>query len=126
MRPPLDHIIDLYFMYTSSADVVGSDAHGTAFVLSFRLWDRRPLKLIYVSSRKLMLCSTVVVGGFFTSMSLMEGKGASGVADSLSTVGISSFLTAQSCVSFVFELTLGTQMYAPTLMRGWCVLYGYL
>lgn len=43
------------------------------------------------------LMAPVVAGGFFTSMSLMEGKGASGVADSLST------------------------MYAPTLMRAWLV-----
>jgi len=39
----------------------------------------------------------LVVGWFFTSMPLMEGKGVSGVVDSLNT------------------------MYAPTLMRGWAV-----
>ncbi|KAI0271248.1 hypothetical protein BC834DRAFT_858433 [Gloeopeniophorella convolvens] len=39
----------------------------------------------------------LVVGWFFTSMSIMEGKGASGVIDSLNT------------------------MYAPTLLRGWSV-----
>jgi len=39
----------------------------------------------------------LVMGWFFTSMSLMEGKGLSGVADSL-------------------KMT-----YAPTLMRGWMV-----
>jgi hypothetical protein len=33
-----------------------------------------------------VLFSSVAVGWFFTSMSLMEGKGTSGVADSLSTV----------------------------------------
>jgi len=43
------------------------------------------------------LMAPFVVGWFFTSMSLMEGKGTSGVADSLST------------------------KYAPTLMRGWLV-----
>ncbi|KAF8258979.1 hypothetical protein EI94DRAFT_1814223 [Lactarius quietus] len=43
------------------------------------------------------LMGPVIVGWFFTSMSLMEGRGASGVADNLST------------------------KYAPTLMRGWLV-----
>ena len=36
-----------------------------------------------------VLFSLVVVGWFFTSLSLMEGKGASGVADSRSTVRLS-------------------------------------
>ncbi|KAF8502587.1 hypothetical protein F5888DRAFT_1800128 [Russula emetica] len=44
-----------------------------------------------------LVCHAVVVGWFFASMSLMEGKGLSGVVDGLST------------------------MYAPTLMRGWAV-----
>ncbi|KAI9507731.1 hypothetical protein F5148DRAFT_73861 [Russula earlei] len=39
----------------------------------------------------------VVLGGFFTSMSLLEGKGVSGVMDSLNT------------------------KFVPTLMRGWAV-----
>jgi hypothetical protein len=33
-----------------------------------------------------LLCHAVVVGWFFTSMSLMEGKGLSGVVDSLNAV----------------------------------------
>jgi hypothetical protein len=57
----------------------------------------------------------VVVGWFFTSMSLMEGKGSSGVADSLKTV------RAQSRSSITRMLTL-LQTYAPTLMRAWCAM----
>jgi hypothetical protein len=59
--------------------------------------------------------SSVAVGWFFTSMSLMEGKGTSGVADSLSTVRL-SLLPSRSFSDF------WTQKYAPTLMRGWYVL----
>ena len=51
------------------------------------------------------VCATVVVGWFFTSMSLMEGKDTtSGVVDTLSTVRI-SFLQSWSCVYCI--LTLG-------------------
>jgi hypothetical protein len=38
----------------------------------------------------LTLWLAVVVGGFFASMSLMEGKGVSGVMDGLSTVRLLS------------------------------------
>jgi hypothetical protein len=62
-----------------------------------------------------VLFSSVAVGWFFTSMSLMEGKGTSGVADSLSTVRL-SLLPSRSFSDF------WTQKYAPTLMRGWYVL----
>jgi protein Mpv17 len=57
----------------------------------------------------------VAVGWFFTSMSLMEGKGSSGVADSLKTV------RARSRSNITRMLTL-LQTYAPTLMRGWCAM----
>ncbi|KAH9173057.1 hypothetical protein EDB89DRAFT_1961027 [Lactarius sanguifluus] len=53
--------------------------------------------VIYRTWLDQMLMAPLVVGSFFVSMSLMEGKGTSGVADSLST------------------------MYAPTLLRGWLV-----
>ncbi|KAH9984187.1 hypothetical protein BJV77DRAFT_1062246 [Russula vinacea] len=57
-----------------------------------------PIKaVIYRTWLDQTLMAPLVVGGFFASMSLMEGKGVSGVMDGLST------------------------MYAPTLMRGWAV-----
>jgi hypothetical protein len=77
VRPFPDHVTNSYF-YIHSADVAGSNAHGTVFVhVSVHLLS------------DLQLFSSVAVGWFFTSMSLMEGKGTSGVADSLSTVRIS-------------------------------------
>ncbi|KAN0131810.1 Mpv17 / PMP22 family domain containing protein [Lactarius tabidus] len=53
--------------------------------------------IIYRTWLDQTLMGPFIVGWFFASMSLMEGKGTSGVADTLST------------------------KYAPTLMRGWMV-----
>jgi len=63
-----------------------------------RLHFATPTKaVIYRTWLDQALMAPLVVGWFFASMSLMEGKGLSGVVDGLST------------------------MYAPTLMRGWAV-----
>jgi hypothetical protein len=58
--------------------MVGSGAHGPSFVLPSPSW------------HWYSVYHTVVVGWFFTSMSLMEGKGLSGVVDVLSTVRLYS------------------------------------
>lgn len=58
--------------------MVGSGAHGPSFVFTAPFWYQC---LVY---------HAVVVGWFFTSMSLMEGKGLSGVVDGLSTVRLDS------------------------------------
>ncbi|KAF8260528.1 hypothetical protein EI94DRAFT_1748129 [Lactarius quietus] len=63
-----------------------------------RLQFASPTKaVIYRTWLDQTLMAPLVAGWFFTSMSVMEGKGTSGVVDSLST------------------------KYAPTLMRGWLV-----
>jgi hypothetical protein len=58
--------------------MVGSGAHDPRFVLPALSW------------YWFLVCHAVVVGWFFTSMSLMEGKGLSGVVDGLSTVRLHS------------------------------------
>jgi hypothetical protein len=58
--------------------MVGSDRHGPPFVLPAPSW------------YWYLICQAVIVGWFFTSMSLMEGKGFSGVMDSLGTVRLHS------------------------------------
>ena len=83
--PPLGHVTDSYF-YICSTDMAGSGAHGAAFVLSFSSL-RSPESYLPAGSLNLiLLCSSVVVGWFFTSTSLMEGKDTSGVASTLSAV----------------------------------------
>ena len=47
------------------------------------------------------ICPTVVVGLFFTSMSVMEGKGVSGVVDGLSTVRLLSHLSIQPVLTYL-------------------------
>ena len=66
-----------------------------------------------------MLYSTVVVGWFFTSMSLLQGKGTSGVAGYPEH---GAHLLAPELVLCVLFSDSRPQKYAPTLMRGWCVL----
>jgi hypothetical protein len=63
--------------------MVGSGAHGPPFVLPALSW------------YWCLVCHAVVVGWFFTSMSLMEGKGSSGVVDGLSTVRLHSHWNIQ-------------------------------
>ncbi|KAH9955326.1 hypothetical protein BGW80DRAFT_1395212 [Lactifluus volemus] len=68
------------------------------FAFLNRLRFATPTKaVIYRTWLDQTIMAPVVVGWFFTSMSLMEGKGSSGVVDSLKTT------------------------YAPTLMRAWMV-----
>ncbi|KAH9970541.1 hypothetical protein BGW80DRAFT_1329863 [Lactifluus volemus] len=69
------------------------------FAFLNRLRFATPTKaVIYRTWLDQTIMAPLVVGWFFTSMSLMEGKGSSGVADSLKTT------------------------YAPTLMRAWCAM----
>lgn len=51
-------------------------------------------------------------------MSLMEGKGVSGIVDGLSTVRLLSHLNTQPRVDLF-------QMYAPTLLRSWCAIFAF-
>jgi hypothetical protein len=92
-----------YFLLT---DMVGSDTHGT-------------LSVIHVP-RHPCLCSiwpAVAVFLFFTSMPLLEGNGVSDIVENMNT----ACPLFRSPPSHVFLTPL--QMYAPTLMRGWCVIF---
>lgn len=44
------------------------------------------------------------MGGFFSSMALMEGKGVSGVIDNLNTVCLHSHSSIRPCIDFTIEV----------------------
>lgn len=50
----------------------------------------------------------VVVGCFFSSMALMEGKGVSGVIDNLNTVCLRSHSSIWPCIDFTIEVCTNT------------------